>query len=84
MKVTMANQENNMVATRNIETQVRQIAKQLAEGQSVQFSANTKTNPKENCNTISIERGRITGERDVNNVVTEKEGKNDTKGEKGE
>jgi len=41
MKATLASQENNMVAIRNLETWVGQIAKQLVERQSGQFSANS-------------------------------------------
>jgi len=62
-----------MTTIRNVETQVGQIAKQLAEGQSGQFSANIQTNPKEHCNTIVTKNGRIAGEMDGNNVVAEKE-----------
>jgi len=61
MKAIMANQENNMMAIRNIEIHVGQIAKQLAERQSDQFSANAQTNPKEHCNNIASENGRIVG-----------------------
>ena len=68
----MASQENNMAAIRNIEIQVGQIAKQLVERQSGQFSANAQTNPKEHCNKIAFESGRRVGERDGNNVVAEK------------
>jgi len=57
MKATMVNQENNMVAIRNLETQVGQISKQLVEGQSGQVLANTQTNPKEHCNAITTESG---------------------------
>ena len=59
MKATMASQENNITTIRNIETQVGQICKQLVDEQSGQFSANTKTNPKEHCNTMASESGRI-------------------------
>jgi len=82
MKDIMANQENNIAEIGNIEIQVGQIAKQLAERQSGQFSANAQTNPREHCNEIASENGRIAGERDCNNVVAEKEGKNETEGER--
>ena len=59
MKATLASQENNMVAIRNLETWVGQIAKQLVERQSGQFSANSQTNPKEQCNVITTESGKI-------------------------
>ena len=47
MQATLANQKNTDASLRNLETQVGQIAKQLAEQQEGHFSANTKTNPKE-------------------------------------
>ena len=61
-----------------------QIAKQLVERQSGQFSANAQTNPKKHCNKIASESGRIAGERDGNNVVSEKERKYETEGERDE
>jgi len=84
MKATIVNKENNMAAIRNIKTQVGQISKQLVEGQSGQFSANTQTNLKEHCNTIVIESGTIAGERDGDNVVVEKGRKNEIEGERNE
>jgi len=84
MKATMASQKNNIDAIRNIENQVAQIAKQLAEGQSGLFSANTKTNPREHCNKITSKSGRIVGEKDGNNALAKKEKKNETKRERDE
>jgi len=75
MKATIVSQENTMTTIRNIEIQVRQISKQLVEGQSSQFSVNTKTNPREHGNKIAFESDRIAEERDGNNVVAEKEKK---------
>jgi len=63
---------------------VGQIAKQLAEEQSVQFSANAQANPREHCNEIATKCGKIIGERDGNNVVAEKEEKNETERERDE
>ncbi|ESW12940.1 hypothetical protein PHAVU_008G154700 [Phaseolus vulgaris] len=52
VQATMVNQKNNMAIIRNIEIQIRQMAKKIAEGQSGQILANTTTNPKEHCNKI--------------------------------
>jgi len=47
IKVIMASQKNNMATIRNIEIQMGQMTKQIAERQSGQFSVNAQTNPKE-------------------------------------
>jgi len=67
-----------MATIRNREIQVVQIAKQIVEGQSGQFSANTKTNLKEHCNKIVAESDEKIRERDDKMVGVEKR-KNETK-----
>ena len=84
MKVTIASQENNMVDLRNMKIQMGHIAKQIAKRQSGQLSANAQTNPREHCSEIASGSGRIPGERDGNNVVVEKEEKNEIEGERDE
>ena len=63
-----------------METQVGQFAKQLAEQQSGQFSANTQPNPKEQCKAITIRCGKQVGS-DVN--VKDVEDKNQATGDEG-
>nr|KYP35611.1 hypothetical protein KK1_043343 [Cajanus cajan] len=46
MKLSMSNQKNTDASIKNLEIQVGQIAKQLAEQQKGSFSANTEQNPK--------------------------------------
>ena len=46
---------------RNLETQVGQLAKQMADQQGGQFFANTQTNPKEQCKAITIRCGKKVG-----------------------
>jgi len=61
--------EKSMAMIRSIEIQIGQMAKQIAQttkGLGDKFLANTITNPKEHCN----------------NVVTEKEKKNEKEGER--
>ena len=59
MQMSMANQKSNDAAIKNLETQVGQLAKQLAEQQpGPSFSANTQTNPKEHCKAITTRSGR--------------------------
>jgi len=84
MQTSLANQKNNEVVVRNLEMRVRQIAKQLVERQSSQFLANTQTNPKEHCNVITTQSGKIEGERSGDNLVAEKERKYETEGKKNE
>ena len=58
----MANQKSNEVTIKNLETQVGQLAKQLAEQQpGPSFSANTQPNPKEHCKAIVTRNGREVG-----------------------
>jgi len=61
-------QDNNMAMIRSIKIQMGHLAKQIAEGQSGQFSVNSQTNPKEHCN----------------NVVAEKEDKDEMEGKRDE
>jgi len=46
MQVSMSNQKSTESAIKNLEVQVVQLAKQLAERQSNSFTANIEKNPK--------------------------------------
>ena len=62
MQASLSNQKNTEASIRNLETQVGQLAKQLAEQQQQgQFSATTQPNPKEQCKSISTRSGKIVG-----------------------
>jgi len=68
------NQENSTTTIKNIEIQMGQMAKQIAqiiERQSDQFSVTNQINPKEHCNNVVIEK-------------EEKEEKDETKGKRDE
>jgi len=80
MQTSLTSKKNQEASMRNLETQVRQLAKQLAEQQSGQFSANTQPNPKEQCEAITIRSGKQVGS-DVN--VKDIEDKNQTTGDEG-
>jgi len=57
-KIVIA-QENSMATIRSIEIQMGQMAKQIAQianALSYKFSANTITHPKRHCNNIVIEK----------------------------
>jgi len=69
----LTNQKNTEALIRNLEIQVGQLAKQLSYQQAGQFSANTQTNPKEHCNSITTKSGKIVGRGIGDNLVVEKE-----------
>ena len=75
----VSTQENSMATIRSMETQIGQLAKQMSqltqtvEGKIGQFSANTTTNPKEQCNNITTEGDEKTREENGEMVKVEKE-----------
>ena len=86
MQASMANQKNTEASIRNLETQVGQLAKQLADQQESQFSANTQTNPREYYKSITTRSGKVVGEGIGDNLNVEESGveeeKNESEGEK--
>ena len=52
MQVSMSNQKRTKSIIKNLEVQVVQLAKQLAERPSNSFTANTEKNPKEECKAV--------------------------------
>ena len=52
MQVSMSNQKSTESAIKNLEVQVCQLAKQLAERPSSSFTANMGKNPKEKCKAV--------------------------------
>nr|KYP52787.1 hypothetical protein KK1_025322 [Cajanus cajan] len=82
MHVSMNNQKNIEASIKNLEVQVGQLAKQLADMSGGPFSANTKTNPKEHCKAITTRSGKVVG-GDVgvseNNEKNNKEENNELK-----
>ena len=58
MQVSMSNQKSTKSAIKNLEVQVGQLAKQLADRPSRSFSANTEKNPKEECKAV-MTRSRL-------------------------
>ncbi|XP_019414621.1 PREDICTED: uncharacterized protein LOC109326390 [Lupinus angustifolius] len=75
MQVSIANQKNTDASIRNLETQVGQLAKQMAEQNTdrQQFSANTQTNPKEHCKSITTRSGKVIGKGIGENLAVEEE-----------
>jgi len=52
---------------------VGQLAKKLADNQGSQFLANTQTNLKEHCKSITTRSGKVIGKRIGDNLVIEEE-----------
>jgi hypothetical protein len=70
---TQVYQRGNDAVLRNLETQIVQIAKQVANNnnQGGSFSANTETNPKEQCKSITTRSGKEIGKGIGDNLRTE-------------
>ena len=56
MQRTESHQKSTDAAIGNLEVQVRQLAKQMAEKPTGSFGANTEINPKEECKVIFTRR----------------------------
>jgi len=86
MQASMANKKNTEASIRNLETQVGQLVKQLPDQQGSQFSANTQTNPRKHCKSITTRSGKVVGEGIGDKLNVEESGveeeKNESEGEK--
>ena len=89
MQVTMSNHKSTESTLKNLEVQMGQLAKQIADKSSNNFGANTENNPKEECKAVMTRSKRFVEAEDEENVVdkeqlSEKTGaevkKNDVKG----
>ena len=58
MQVSISDQKSTESAIKNLEVQVGQLAKQLADCPSSSFGANTEKNPKEECKAV-MTRSRL-------------------------
>jgi len=52
MQISMSNYRSMESSIKNLEIQVGQLAKQMAERPTSSFEANTKKNPKEECRVV--------------------------------
>ncbi|XP_027927803.1 uncharacterized protein LOC114184687 [Vigna unguiculata] len=67
LQMSIQNQKNTDASIKNLEVQVGQLAKQLADQRGSSFSANTEANPKEQCKAIFTRSGKEVGlEEEVN------------------
>ena len=69
MQVTMSNHKSTELALKNIEIQVGQLAKQLAEKSSDRFWANTEKNPKEECKAVVTRSWKLVAAEDEDVVA---------------
>ena len=58
MQVSMSNHKSTESAIKNLEIQVGQLAKQIADNSSSKFGANIENNPKEECKFV-MTRGKM-------------------------
>ena len=71
MQVSMSNQKSTKLAIKNLEVQVGQLAKQLADRPSSSFGANTEKNPKEECKAV-ITRSKMVSMNEGEKRIGEK------------
>ena len=69
MQVTMSNHKSTESALKNLEIQVGQLAKQLAEKSSSSFGANTENNPKEECEAVMTRSRKLVAAEDKDVVA---------------
>ena len=72
MQVTMSNNKSTESALKNLEVQVRQLARQIADKSSNSFMANTEKNPKEECKVMMTRIKRFVEAEDEDSVVSKK------------
>ncbi|KAG2390576.1 uncharacterized protein HKW66_Vig0220180 [Vigna angularis] len=73
MQQSIQNQKNTDASIKNLEVQVGQLAKQLANQQGGHFTANTQANPKEECNVIFTRSGKEVGRKEEEEEKPEEE-----------
>ncbi len=72
MQVTMSNHKSTESALKNLEVQVGQLAKQIADKSSNSFVANIEKNPKEECKAVMTRSKRFVEAEDEDSVVSKK------------
>ena len=69
MQVTMSDHKSTESALKNLEVQVGQLAKQIADKSSNSFGANTENNPKEKCKAVMTRSKRFVEAKNEESVV---------------
>ena len=72
MHVTMSNHKSTELALKNLEVQVGQLAKQIADKSSNIFVANIEKNPMEECEAMLTRTKRFVEDKDEESVVHKK------------
>lgn len=72
MQVTMSNHKSIESTLKNLEVQVGQLAKQIADKSSNSFVANTEKNLKEECKAMMTRSKRFVEAEDEDSVVSKK------------
>ena len=72
MQITTSNHKSTESALKNLEVQVGQLAKQIADKSSKSFMANTEKNPKEECKVVMTRSKRFVEAEDEDSVVSKK------------
>ena len=84
MKETQSLFKNQDASIRNLETQIGQLSRQIAERPQGTFPSDTIVNPKEHCKAIVTRSGKVLGNEDEKgtsdeeNKQTDKEKENET------
>ena len=73
MQVSMSNHKSTESAIKNLEVQVGQLAKQLADRPSSSFGANIEKNPKEECKAVMTRSRLVTMNESENGIGVEKQ-----------
>ena len=71
MQVSMSNHKSTESTIKNLEIQVGQLTKQLADKPSSSFGANTEKNPKEECKVVMTKGRRAIIAEDEESLVYE-------------
>ena len=72
MQVTMSNHKSTESALKNLEVQVGQLAKQIADKSSNSFVANTEKNPREECKAVMTRSKRFVENEEEKSVGLKK------------
>ncbi|KAL5133444.1 hypothetical protein HKD37_03G006773 [Glycine soja] len=72
MQITMSNHKSTESALKNLEVQVGQLAKQIADKSSNSFMANKKKNPKKECKAVMTRSKRFVGDEEEKSVGLKK------------
>jgi len=73
MQVSMSNQKSTEPAIKNLEVQVGQLVKQLADRSSSSFGANIEKNPKEECKVVMTRSRLVAMKEGENGIGAEKQ-----------